>query len=911
MPIERAAMRDAAFAAARAVVGRAVAHAGGAAVRSLPRTLSSGDPPAVDEPADFRPFNLLNDGLILAIFRCLPDLESLGCAAKVSTRFAELKGFLALPSKGAGWREQYKQWHALSSLSWSHCPPAAGSAQPSARSLHIAAAVSADRAYVFGGYNAYNEVLRDLWMLRCDAPATGTASWELVAPTSEHTPIARIAATLSPVSLSDSVHSVGLLLFGGDDGESFLDDVWFFDTRTAAWTMLLPHTAQAADASVRPDGRAGHSAITRNSSSEVVIIGGVTEDEGILNNVLSFSMCTRKWTRHECAGVSPIPRSGHAACRMAESMYVFGGESNDDSLNDLREYALDTRAWTQVVGAGGSAPSPRSGHSLISIGNRLVVFFGDLFNSFDSVLHCFDLQRRRWSGLASHPGGSRSCEQAARGLWWRQRRGGCTVPAALALAIILVHAALSGTRRTAGAFLVQEAAAESAGGRAMDVDELYFLVVGDWGAPFERPQSSKPLPMPNGAKSSIAADAVANAAGTSSLRRMMRSEEADFHPFDLLDDGLVLAILRCLNEPESLGCAAQVCTCIAGLCEESYAWRPLPGVGLLALLPSGEGFLALPSQGAGWRERYKQWHTLSSLSWSHCPPAASSAHSVARSTHGAAAVSAYRAYLGDLWMFRCDSAATGTASWELVAPTSEHTPIACNMATLSPVSLSDSVHPVGLLLFGRHGGGSFLGDVWLFDTRTAAWTMLLPHTAQTADASVRPDGRCAHSAITRNSRSEVVIFDGFADESYFNDVLSFGVRTRQWTRHECAGASPSPRVGHAACRVAESMYVFGGRSGGGWLNDLWEYALDTRHSLIPFGNRLVVFFGDLANSLDSALHCFDLQRRRWSDFVAGGEHPRARIGHTVIPCGGGALIFGGYGSGGKHFNDTFLLRVWP
>ncbi|KAJ1625148.1 hypothetical protein T492DRAFT_844169 [Pavlovales sp. CCMP2436] len=88
----------------------------------------------------------------------------------------------------------------------------------------------------------------------------------------------------------------------------------------------------------------------------------------------------------------------------------------------------------------------------------------------------------------SQPGGSRGCEQAARGFWWRQRRAGCTVPAALALAFILVHTALSGTRRTAGALLALEAAAESAGGRAMDVDELYFLVVGDWGAPRERPE---------------------------------------------------------------------------------------------------------------------------------------------------------------------------------------------------------------------------------------------------------------------------------------------------------------------------------------------------------------------------------------------------------------------------------------
>jgi len=288
--------------------------------------------------------------------------------------------------------------------------------------------------------------------------------------------------------------------------------------------------------------------------------------------------------------------------------------------------------------------------------------------------------------------------------------------------------------------------------------------------------------------------------------------------------------------------------------------------------------------------------------------------------------------LGDLWMLRCDSAATGTASWELVAP--KLNPTARGAATLSLVSLSDSPRPMGLLLFSGYGGGSFLNDVWLFDTRTAAWKMLLPHTAQTADASGRPAERYGHSEITHNSSSEVIIFGGITSDRDLNDVLSFNMCSRGWTLHECAGASPSPRHGHAACRVAESMYIFGGNSAGGSLNDLWEYALDARawtqvvstkgsapsprygHSLISFGNRLVVFGGRdwrVANSFDSALHCFDLQRRRLIDLAVGGEgqgEPRGRSGHAAIPCEGGFLIFGGYASG-RYFNDSFLLRVWP
>ncbi|KAJ1619074.1 hypothetical protein T492DRAFT_430312 [Pavlovales sp. CCMP2436] len=136
------------------------------------------------------------------------------------------------------------------------------------------------------------------------------------------------------------------------------------------------------------------------------------------------------------------------------------------------------------------------------------------------------------------------------------------------------------------------------------------------------------------------------------------------------------------------------------------------------------------------------------------------------------------------------------------------------------------------------------------------------------------------------------------------------------------------------------MYIFGGDTRDNTtarvsLNDLWVYALGTRawtqvvsvggsapspragHSLTPLGNRLVVFGGydqhvvNMASSFDSALHCFDLQRQRWRCLAVGGEQSRACSDHAAIPCGGGFLIFGGRGSGGERFNDTFLLRVWP
>jgi len=422
-----------------------------------------------------------------------------------------------------------------------------------------------------------------------------------------------------------------------------------------------------------------------------------------------------------------------------------------------------------------------------------------------------------------------------------------------------------------------------------------------------------------------------------------RSEQIDFRPFDLLDDGLVLAIFRCFNEPKSLGAVSLVSKRFAELCTEQYIWKPLLHS---KLPPLGKGCFAWPPcQGSSWRDRYKQWHTLSSLSWSHCPVPTGAAQPSERFLHRAVAVSdrvyvyggrgAAAIELCDLWMLRCDTASKScTTTWERITSTSEHQPIARLSASLSPVSFGEPAHH-GLLMFGGRCGETFLNDVWLFDTRTAAWTMLTAHTPDPSDGvradgstSVRPDGRWAHSALQHNS-SEVVIFGGSSPGLCFNDVFSFSVRTCQWTLHEPTGVSPAPRSGHSVCRVGESMYVFGGNTTEDSFNDLWEYAMDKRawaqvrtrgaapsprvgHVLVPFGDRLMVFGGRkyTDNSFDPALHCYDLQRRRWSDLKVHGEHPQVRTGHAAIPCGSGFLVFGGLGQNGEYFNDTFLLRLW-
>jgi hypothetical protein len=47
------------------------------------------------------------------------------------------------------------------------------------------------------------------------------------------------------------------------------------------------------------------------------------------NDTWSFNISTRKWTKLQCTGSIPSPRSGHAAVLVGDVMYVFGGCTHD------------------------------------------------------------------------------------------------------------------------------------------------------------------------------------------------------------------------------------------------------------------------------------------------------------------------------------------------------------------------------------------------------------------------------------------------------------------------------------------------------------------------------------------------------------------------------------------------------
>lgn len=85
-------------------------------------------------------------------------------------------------------------------------------------------------------------------------------------------------------------------------------------------------------------------------------------------------------------------------------MYVFGGSSVGGAFNDLWSFNLSSREWSRPVSMG-NYPNPKANSSLVQYRNTLILFGGWrqtsgnthqphlLFNE----LHCYDLDERRWT----------------------------------------------------------------------------------------------------------------------------------------------------------------------------------------------------------------------------------------------------------------------------------------------------------------------------------------------------------------------------------------------------------------------------------------------------------------------------------------------------------------------------------
>ena len=190
-------------------------------------------------------------------------------------------------------------------------------------------------------------------MLDKDRALTRDA-WTHLAP-QDPGPQQRQSATLTAVD-----HR--LLMFGGRQGDArFMNDTWLFDTVACSWSCVDEsdetwHGLQTL--TPKPSPRWAHSAV--RFGDRVLMFGGSAPGR-CFGDIHWFDLNTQRWQKQEIPGdgKKPSERSGHCACAVGNSMYVFGGNTIKSSFNDLWEFNVIDYKWCLVKTHGEIVQSAR------------------------------------------------------------------------------------------------------------------------------------------------------------------------------------------------------------------------------------------------------------------------------------------------------------------------------------------------------------------------------------------------------------------------------------------------------------------------------------------------------------------------------------------------------------------------
>lgn len=223
-------------------------------------------------------------------------------------------------------------------------------------------------------------------------------------------------------------HSLNILgskiyIFGGQVEGYFMNDLSAFDLNQLQmpqnkWELLVPNSDNPGNYQGKiPPARTNHSVITYGD--KMYLFGG-TNGFQWFNDVWCYDAAINQWSQLDCIGYIPVPREGHAAAIVDDVMYIFGGRTEEGAdLGDLAAFRITSRRWYTFQNMGPS-PSPRSGHSMTSVGKTIVVVGGEPSSATAAVndlalVYCLDTTKIRY------PNDSQATANAQRGVQGTRR----------------------------------------------------------------------------------------------------------------------------------------------------------------------------------------------------------------------------------------------------------------------------------------------------------------------------------------------------------------------------------------------------------------------------------------------------------------------------------------------------------
>jgi len=213
---------------------------------------------------------------------------------------------------------------------------------------------------------------------KLDVPSEGL--WYVVS--SPNSPSPRVGASCTCVYTTNKASDIYIV--GGANPNALFEEIYKFDMKKFVWKKL------------KPDGmitRYEHCAVNFKENSKKIFIFGGTNQDNNLNSTQVFNTETLKCEAVECEGQTPLPRTCHGAAKDGDKIYLWGGgHQQSEPVQDLLLHILDaqTHRWSNHT-LKNDIPTPRQGHILEFINNKLYLHGGMSGSTLYGDLFCIDL----------------------------------------------------------------------------------------------------------------------------------------------------------------------------------------------------------------------------------------------------------------------------------------------------------------------------------------------------------------------------------------------------------------------------------------------------------------------------------------------------------------------------------------
>ncbi|CAE6362746.1 unnamed protein product [Rhizoctonia solani] len=203
------------------------------------------------------------------------------------------------------------------------------------------------------------------------------------------------------------VYGNRFIVFGGSGTENDSgprNDLWSLDidllTReTPRWERI-----EVATESEVPSERMGHTMLAYEN--KLYIFGGRHCPNHMWKDTWYFDMDIRVWNRVACTGNCPPARGNFSATLVQDKMYIFGGYDDQKQLGDTWCFNISEQQWYNFPSMD-YEPSPRSGHTLATIGKRVLAIGGsaqgELSPEMRTFVHVFNSDLISFSELGTGP----------------------------------------------------------------------------------------------------------------------------------------------------------------------------------------------------------------------------------------------------------------------------------------------------------------------------------------------------------------------------------------------------------------------------------------------------------------------------------------------------------------------------